>query len=156
MKRPRRCPQCRRTRTIARIVYGEPDLDSWKELRERVEFAGCCLMGDGLDAAWKCEACKHEWGWTQDRSGGCDRKKMGPEALAEALIANPLALQRAMGRRARTAAELAEATGMGLRKTHALLHALRAAGAPLEEGPDPRRRTREGRMPRWYRIRRDP
>jgi hypothetical protein len=70
-----------------------------------------------------------------------------------AVISQAFHVMELLEKKERTAVELADAAGLGLRRTYRLLGALKEAGVEIEERPDPRRTPAEGRVPTVFRIR---
>ena len=58
-RKPAKCPKCGAAKVL-RILYGMPDLDAIKKLRENVHLGGCCIPIGG--PTWHCDKCEHEWG----------------------------------------------------------------------------------------------
>jgi hypothetical protein len=69
-----------------------------------------------------------------------------------AVISQALRIIELLEKKEHTAAELADAAGLGLRRTYRLLGALKEAGVQIEEWPDPRRTPAEGRVPTVFRV----
>lgn len=81
------------------------------------------------------------------------RRAGEPGRLLAGVVAGTWAVQEELRRRSLTVGELVEATGLPLRRTYRLLHAMRAAGLPLDATPRPARAPGEGRAPVAYRLR---
>ena len=71
-KKPRRalkmlvCPECGRTGTLRKIIYGMPDPETFDF--EMYAVGGCCMNGDGSDPDVSCRAC--DWSGFRDSIEG--------------------------------------------------------------------------------------
>jgi hypothetical protein len=56
----KKCPKCN-SNDVARIVYGLPTEEAFKEADKRkIVFGGCCI--DDSCPKWHCNQCGHDWG----------------------------------------------------------------------------------------------
>lgn len=56
-KRFRRCPRCRSTAAVRRVIYGMPAYQPTPDDEANVMLAGC-VMPDGVPAEWWCDNCR--------------------------------------------------------------------------------------------------